>query len=1342
MPNSIETGIDIYGDSFIAARQNIEYWDLLGKDILIEDTSAMSAQYFKIIQAPTQFEGGKNAIFLLGDDNFLERETEILIEVLDSNGDNVFVEVTEYGIDRLWSSLDNNTILDAKGGKRCIAVWVQEDAAPGIGKLIVAGVAARTPDGSLIQNHPDPDVAKYYGEINIRWSKDIVIEPFRPNSSELIFLDYDRTKFSNLADSNALSGSVYEATYSYNYITSDNLENMDTHIYYSMSAMYSTYHSAIESLNGGINPLEGERIPGWFEYYNGVSNRNQIKIGVQTGSGRQQGYTEPSPVHVFGQANDAATHNISQSLPTPFATSTNAGPGSPYINGAGINVQVQNPQALADVGNESAYGFSIDGKTMWRLMASHSFWAPNETGSIGDSVYYTLYTSGEYGYSDYLEGGDTTSGNYSNFPGDGNIPNFPNGVYDFGNIPTSDVTSSAQIDDGWADAIKPSFYAAISNLEPDSGGDGPNGWVENGVDNDGNNVGAGVYIIGNTQGEAFWDMGSFGYYNSGDMGGAIYAVGMFHEFFGTNMFGKSSAPIWTRFSQSRANTNFDTEFSKAGLEDDMTSMSGAPPTYTPADGASIMSRHLDPQSGFKLWRIGQQAAEYWGPGVATSYGGSSGWEFFSPTQKYTPEAHIYNDQGTNPPATLQLINAQHYDGGLTPGFGSGGGMSMPNYQQKFMLWYKPQYDYQTIPFRGTIDPTPAAHNTNQVLINPTPWSFIFTRSGMVHSGVYTDYYTNGLENGTITLNPGMPYFDGEMAWNGMAQGLTIDGGSPFGDPVWWPPNGDPTFPPPPPPPPSGAQTNKILLPPKLTMIYYDSLNTNSTIKNNFWAGGSLQDYTSPVVHNIESSLWAVDANQNSPGALGAGQIKTNFFNEWVNSGLHVSLSYAQQPQRYQVNNIVSYLNFRIQNMQPITGDVYKVKLFKRPQAGIKSWEFMDEQIVERSELLVSESSNRPISSIGFFDNFETIDNNWYTGSGTYLTNNFPDIDGNGDPAPVSTSLAETDYIISWQGTPGGQVYSNESNPNANYPPFPTASISDTIVLGSLVCGDGSDLVSQSWDNITAATLPIEGNGLAYIPGGYESFNLPMNGTNLRPGKARSFYDVHTKTGIKLSSDTPYELSFILNAKQYAAFATGSDGAPTGHNNPCLHVYMTGSAFQSQHPNDPLYEHNFGKYVRSYYIHPDQAAGGGILSFGKQFANFSTEGPTTSDNKLRFIITGGSWVVSEISIKNKNQSGFTPADFGMQIKLGTEQYGEIMDFKLEFFNWYNQKANKDYYLYGLWVQGGNTYTNNPNDVQNGTTTVGGVGQTVGTGIQIFGVAGDVTNPGVPATTGGLNANALG
>ena len=108
MPNSIEQGIDIY-QSFIAGRQNIQYYDIKDMDVLIEDTSAMSSQYFKIIKMPNQLEGGKNAFFLLGDSEMLEKNTEILIEVLDANGDNM--AQIDYGINNMHKQLQMQEVV-------------------------------------------------------------------------------------------------------------------------------------------------------------------------------------------------------------------------------------------------------------------------------------------------------------------------------------------------------------------------------------------------------------------------------------------------------------------------------------------------------------------------------------------------------------------------------------------------------------------------------------------------------------------------------------------------------------------------------------------------------------------------------------------------------------------------------------------------------------------------------------------------------------------------------------------------------------------------------------------------------------------------------------------------------------------------------------------------------------------------------------------------------------------------------------------------------------------------------------------------------------------------------
>jgi len=1303
LPNSIEQGIDL-GQSFIAGRQNIEYYGIKDMDVLIEDTSPMSSQYFKVIKFPNQIEGGKNALFLLGDSEMLEKGSEILIEVLDANGDNIFVETTEYGEDRLWVQTYSQTIADAKGGKRCIAIWLQSDAAPGIGKILIAGIAARTPDERPIQGHPNPEIAKYADQYNVRWTKDVVVEPFRPNSSELIYLDYDRRKYNSYKDANAISASLYEATWSYSYITSDNNSTLSKTIYYSMSSAYNTKHHAFEADGVSPNPLAGERIPGWKEGFD-ANYGNCITIGVQTGSGRQVGYEDPDPTWVWGQATDGATKNVSQSLPTPFGD-------APYTNGAGINVQVDNYTNLADDGIISAYGFGIDGKSMWRLMASHSFWQPNESHSVGEYIYRVNESGGPYIIEDSI-----TADYYYPYAG------LFGDTLTFGPAPIApmSVSKAGHSNTGWADFVRPGDFATISEVVDDGSGI-ECGWREY-------NLGGGAgdeWLISETDGGDI-------YGGLAGLGGMInyqayMNFGLIKEYFGNDMTGKTNAPIWTRFSASRHSPFGDDAGSGTGATQHLHensvkfaySQSSEPPTETgasnnPYKGANSYQRAF--REFFEIDKIGSSDVDQ----NSVYKGGYSPYSFYWNTQKIHFGTHIYNSQGTNAPSTMVGVNALPSEGGINAPVANFGGQPSQDYQQKWMLWYKPQYDYQTIPFRGEVDPSPSEHGKNQVKIKPYPWSFIFTRSAMVHSQQYTDYYTNGVETGTITLDGGLPYFDGEMAGDGFAQGI-----GDFDNPWTGGPFGPTPPPPPPPPPPGGGTINKIQLPNHITFLFYDNGSSTSTFANNFYVGnaisyqGQLQpdyncDITNPDSFNDEFNTFQLNGSYYTAEYC-------SFMNEWVNAGLHVSLSYAQQPQQYEVNNIVSYLNFRITNFQPITGDVYKVKVYKRPKSGLKSWEFLDDVVVERTELLRSESTSRPISPIGFFDQQETIDNNWYTGSGTYLTHFFPDTDDSGNPIPQSTSLQP--YDIPWRGI---TTYTTENNPNAFYPPFPTASISDSLVLGSIIPGMGADLVSQSWDNVTAQIQGPDDNGLLYYPNGYSNYSAPLNGDsgNLKPGKCRSFYDFHHLDGITLSTNRTYELSFIANAKQYGAFQTGSDGAPSGHNPACMHVYMSGSSFPTQHEQDPLRQHNFGRYVRTYFIHPDQAADGLVKSFGKQYAYFQTN-ELASNNRLRFIITGGQWVLSEISIKDVEQTGFTPSDFGFQVKLGTEQFGEFMDFKLEMYNWYGLKANKDLYLPNYFIQGGNTYTNNLNDVNQGNTFIGNVppagDNVVGmadSGISIFG-----------------------
>ena len=66
---------------------------------LIEDTSATSPFYFNIQQFPSVVGGGRSVIVIKGNGDNLRLNSAIDVEIVDANGDNVFVEMTNY-IDR------------------------------------------------------------------------------------------------------------------------------------------------------------------------------------------------------------------------------------------------------------------------------------------------------------------------------------------------------------------------------------------------------------------------------------------------------------------------------------------------------------------------------------------------------------------------------------------------------------------------------------------------------------------------------------------------------------------------------------------------------------------------------------------------------------------------------------------------------------------------------------------------------------------------------------------------------------------------------------------------------------------------------------------------------------------------------------------------------------------------------------------------------------------------------------------------------------------------------------------------------------------------------------------
>jgi len=133
-------------------------------NVLIEDTSPMSNNYFKIVTLSDTLHGGKNIIRLQGSTN-LEINKQIFIEVLDANNNTVYHEVT--------------TVLE-DDGSRVVSIWVYPETGPGPGTITLVGTALNDLTGNQIPE-------RLRTTPNLRWRKQVTINPLNKNSSGIVY---------------------------------------------------------------------------------------------------------------------------------------------------------------------------------------------------------------------------------------------------------------------------------------------------------------------------------------------------------------------------------------------------------------------------------------------------------------------------------------------------------------------------------------------------------------------------------------------------------------------------------------------------------------------------------------------------------------------------------------------------------------------------------------------------------------------------------------------------------------------------------------------------------------------------------------------------------------------------------------------------------------------------------------------------------------------------------------------------------------------------------------------------------------------------------------------------
>lgn len=152
-------------ESIYKKRQRRGYAD---KIYSIEDSSPSSDQYFNVKEIPSVLTAGKNVIKLGLDGPKLKASTDVDIEVLDADGNSLYIEYADYK-DRF--------------GYYYFAVYVYDLMPAGIGSIDIVGTALYTPTG----RETYLPASEHVFEHNVRWRTLVDIRPTERNVTDIHF---------------------------------------------------------------------------------------------------------------------------------------------------------------------------------------------------------------------------------------------------------------------------------------------------------------------------------------------------------------------------------------------------------------------------------------------------------------------------------------------------------------------------------------------------------------------------------------------------------------------------------------------------------------------------------------------------------------------------------------------------------------------------------------------------------------------------------------------------------------------------------------------------------------------------------------------------------------------------------------------------------------------------------------------------------------------------------------------------------------------------------------------------------------------------------------------------
>ena len=372
---------------------------------------------------------------------------------------------------------------------------------------------------------------------------------------------------------------------------------------------------------------------------------------------------------------------------------------------------------------------------------------------------------------------------------------------------------------------------------------------------------------------------------------------------------------------------------------------------------------------------------------------------------------------------------------------------------------------------------------------------------------------------------------------------------------------------------------------------------------------------------------------------------------------YTSESFETDPSN---DGTASFATVTITNLETFSGDVHRIKLYRRPIGSTveTDYELVQDQVIEAREELKDDSKTGTEYRTGTFRTQATIDSYWNTSSFFITASNndstlFQSVHLTSSATVKEFTSGSTTFPATYTFTTSSasefltQILTYESRSHAGTGTF-TGSVyyeSESISSGATQ----SFYVSASTEISTPSFIANNGSDNTIFILAEVSSSLA--GTSQYTGSTYAYSSsVKNEYGFNNSVETPY----VTGSEYNVSFSTIGLGEGS------LEVFLSGSSFNNTTGSLGIIDdnHSYGQLIGSVKV-------GGVrttLDFSENF-----EPTYNGTGVLNFVIRGAEWYIGDVSLKEYHETNFSPNQFVTTIQIPTTINDQTYEFKSEFFD---------------------------------------------------------------------------